>query len=154
MKALETNKAEPLRIRKVQIPLETSVKTFKFQLSKIINKLNIFKYNIESGSLRIWGLDPKYPSLDSLREYLHECCANSKTYDYKIDYNGPLLDREPSQYLEEINPELKDPLIIEINQPGKFWTFYNEFVKACEKCDFCGKIDFLDDECMCGKVNY
>ena len=42
---------------------------------------------------------------------------------------------------------------MEINQPGKFWTFYNELVKACKKCAHCGKIDFLDFECICGQVS-
>lgn len=153
LKNLESNKNDPLRIRKLQVPLEFTVKSFKSQMAKIFNKLAIFKYNIESGCIRIWRMDPKFSTNEEFRAYLHDCCVKSKSYDYQIQFDGQLLDREPSAYLEEINPDLKDTLLIEINQPGKLWIFFNEYVKACKKCVFCGKIDFLDYECICGQVN-
>jgi len=149
---LEGNSKEPLRVRKFQVPFELNVRTFKGLVAKCFNRLQIFKYQLESQYLRIWSMDPRFPDLTAFKEYLHETCVQSKTYDFQIDYNGQLLDRDTSKYLEEINPELKEPLIIEINQPGKFWTFFNDFVKACKKCHYCGKIDFLDSHCLCGVV--
>lgn len=154
MKSLEGNKNEILRIRKLQIPLELSVKAFKTQIAKIFNKLGIFKYNIESGYLRLWSPDPRFEKLDDFREYLHEACTKSKTFDYQIEFNGSLLDRDPSSYVEEVNPELKNAFIVEINQPGKLWTFVNDAVKNCKKCDYCKKIDFLEPGCQCGQVAY
>ena len=153
MKLLENNKNKALAMKKFQIPLEQTIRSFKIQLAKIFNKQAVFKYNIDSSSIRLWGPDNKFATLNDFRDYLHQCCEKSRTYDYKIDYNGKLLDRVPSNYLEEINPDLKEPFIIEINEPGKSWTFYNDFVKACKKCAHCAKIDFLDYDCLCGKVN-
>lgn len=97
-------------------------------------------------------MDKRFPDLAAFKDYLYQCCSKSKTYDYQIDFSGALLDRDLSKYLEEVNPEMANPFIVEINQAGKLWTFYNEFVKACKKCDYCGMIDFLDYECSCGQV--
>ncbi len=154
LKSLEGNSNEALRIRKIQVPFELNLRTFKGLIAKCFNKLQIFKYNLDSNSFRIWNMDSRFQTLEEFKQYLHECCVKSKTYDFQIHFAGDLLDRDSSKYLEEINPDLKEPLIIEINQPGKMWAFFNDFVKACKKCHYCSKIDFLDYQCLCGQVSY
>jgi hypothetical protein len=144
-----------LKIKKLQIPRDMTMKELKSLLAKIINRLKIFKYNIDSGSTRIWKMDPAFETIDALKNHLYKSCTTSKTYDYQITYNGELCDRVHQRSITEVfQNDYAQPLVIEINEPGKLWIFYNDLVKACKKCDFCGRIDFVDFSCSCKKVYY
>ena len=147
----EEDKTTPLKIKKLQIPYGITVKELKSALAKIFNRLKIFKYNIDSAALRVWKLESD-STIDEFKENLHKACVSSKTYDYQFSFNGPLIDRDPNKNIEELIENFTDNLIIEINEPGKLWIFFNDLVKACKKCSACGRIDFLNYPCSCGKV--
>jgi hypothetical protein len=135
------------------MPKNLTIKDFKAAITKIINRLKFFKYNLDANCVRLWKLDPEMKELAKFKEHLMVSVTSSKSYDYQITYNGELLDRDPAKLVEEINVLGKEPVVVEINEPGKLWIFYNDMIKACKKCEYCNKIDFTDYCCSCGRVN-
>lgn len=152
MTQLENQKVKELKQKNLQMPKNLSIKDLRAAVTKIINRLKIFKYSLDSNSIRLWKLDPEMKDLVRFKEHLMISVMSSKSYDYQISYNGDLLDRDPAKLVEEIGVLGREPIVVEINEPGKMWIFFNELVKACKKCEYCNKIDFTEYCCSCQKV--
>lgn len=54
----------------------------KAMIAKVFNKLNVFRFNIDGNSVRLWTRDPKYGKLIELSEYIKDSCTKSRSYDY------------------------------------------------------------------------
>lgn len=151
LEQLENQKTDQLKIKRLQIQTDILLKDFKALIRKIINKIKIFKYTIDSSLIRLWKRDPLFDTNDKLRDHLYKSCVSSKTLDYQISNNGELLDKDDTLPLNLILAE-GEPLVVEINEPGKLWIFFNEKIKAYKKCDYCGKMDSSEYSCSCGRV--
>ena len=85
----------------MQVPNDISIKRMRSVMAKIVNKFGVFRYNIDSNSVRLWSQDPKYPDIKTLTEHIIDSCVKSRSYDYQITFEGELLDRKPHEMLKD-----------------------------------------------------
>ena len=102
-------------------------------------------------TLRLWKLDPT-TSLSEMFSYLKGQCKKSTSYEYKIEFKGTFILKDPENTLDEAEVSENDYMFIEVREQGKGWNFQGENAPQIDKCDFCNKYEELSIKCGCKKV--
>ncbi len=103
-------------------------------------------------TLRFWKLDPLV-DLNEMFTYTRTKCKKSTSYEYRIEFKGTYILKDPSITLDEAEVSENDYVFVEARDSGKGWNFIGKDAPEIAKCDFCTKYQELPIQCACEKVH-
>ena len=163
MRSIDHDRVREFKVFVFQAPSFKKLTDFKSDLVDVCNS-TVGKKWFESTSpiystysvysedtIRFWKLELE-SSLSDMFTYTKSKCKRSTSYEYRIDFKGTYLLKDPEISLDEAEIADSDFVFLEVREQGRGWNFLGDGAIAIDKCEFCNKYEELPIKCGCDKV--
>lgn len=165
LRSVDHERARDFKVFIFQAPSFRTIKDFKSDLIDVCNS-DIGKKWFDNSSplsysyslfaddtLRFWKLDPSV-TLSDMFSFVKGKCKKSTSYEYRIEFKGTYLLKDPEITLEEAEIADNDYVFLEAREQGRGWNFVGDNAPTIDKCEFCNKYEELPIQCACKKVKF